>query len=98
MTPGPAPPATAGSAVWGGPCDYQKTRGWGGASSEAPGGPNADQVPGCPNCSLPTQSPSLSLGDQRDQPVPLWPPATTWANNDPFRSLALASWAGCQGQ
>lgn len=29
--------------------------------------------------------------------MPPWPLRTTWANNDPFRPLALMSWASCQG-
>lgn len=102
-TPGPVAPGPAGGSRAGDA--HTVTRNLR-ASSKVPVGPSidqwpsVDQGPGCPTCRLspPTPTPVLSLGGWRDQPVPPWPSGTTWANNDPFRSLALTSWASCQGR
>lgn len=87
-TPGPVSPAPAGASGGGRPVQFSKD------SSDVLGGPHIDQVPGCPACHLPARLPVLGLEDQGDQSVPPRPPGTTWANNDPFRSLVLASCPG----
>ena len=50
---------------------------------------------------LPATSPSASppqFGGSEASWYPLSLPERAWANNDPLKSVAVVSWAGCQGQ
>lgn len=62
-----------------------------GVSSEAPGGPHTDWEPGCLAGPLPARASLPHFGGSETSLGLLCLPGTTWANNDPFKSLALAS-------
>lgn len=62
-----------------------------GVSSEAPRGPHTDWEPGCLAGPLPARASLPHFGGSETSLGLLCLPGTTWANNDPFKSLALAS-------